>query len=271
MKGSDAVAYEQILTETRGRVGIVTLSRPERLNALTTTMDREMREAIEAFNQDPGIGAVVFTGAGRAFCAGADIGGWKRGIEARERGEGERDRLGRGVENWVQFVQRSKPIIAAINGPSIGAGLTITLPCDIRIASDQARLSMRFVRVGVIPELASTRILTHIVGLSQALELMLSGRIISGEEAGRIGLVNRVIAHASLLDAAVETAAEIAFNPAESLRAIKGLTWSGLAQPDLMEVMKQEMVEFNAAMARPTFKEAVSAFTEKRQPDFHEF
>lgn len=262
------MAYEQVLTETRGRVGIVTLNRPERLNALSGTMDREMREAIEACNQDPGIGAVVFTGAGRAFCAGADMGGWKRGIEARERGE-EAERLGRGVENWVQFVLRSKPIVVAINGPSIGAGLTITLPCDIRIASDQARLSMRFVRVGVIPELASTRILTHIVGLSQALELMLSGRIIDAQEAGRIGLVNRVVPQDSLLDAAVETAAEIAFNPAESVRAIKELAWSGLAKLDLLEVMKGEMVEFNAAMARPTFKEAVSSFIEKRQPDFH--
>lgn len=263
------MAYEQITTETRGRVGIVTLNRPERLNALSVTMDREMREAIDGFNQDRGIGAVVFTGAGRAFCSGADIGGWKRGIEARERGEEERERLGRGVENWVQFVLRSKPIIVAVNGPAIGAGLTITLPCDIRIASDQARLSMRFVRVGVIPELASTRILTYIVGLSQALELMLSGRIIDAQEAGRIGLVNRVVPHDSLIDAAVETAAEIAFNPAESVQAIKGLAWSGLTEPDLMEVMKREMIEFNAATARPTFKEAVTAFIEKRQPDFH--
>jgi len=263
------MAYEQVLTETRGRVGIVTLNRPERLNALTTTMDREMREAIEACNQDPGIGAVVFTGAGRAFCSGADIGGWKRGIEARERGEEEQERLGRGVENWVQFVLRSKPIIVAINGPCIGAGLTVTLPCDIRIASDQARLSMRFVRVAFIPELASTRILTHIVGLGQALELMLSGRIIDAQEAGRIGLVNRVVPHDSLLDTAVETAAEIAFNPAECLRAIKGLTWSSLAEPDLMEVIRRERAEYNAAISRPSFKEAVTAFMEKRQPDFH--
>lgn len=263
------MAYEQVLAETRGRVGIVTLNRPERLNALSGTMGREMRDAIEAFNQDPGIGAVVFTGAGRAFCSGADIGGWQRGIEARERGEDRGDQQGGGDENWVQFVLRSKPIVVAINGPAIGAGLTITLPCDIRIASDSARLSMRFVRVGVIPELASTRILTHIVGLSQALELMLSGRIINAQEAGRIGLVNRVVPQDDLLDAAVETAAEIAFNPAESLQAIKGLAWSGLAKLDLLEVMKGEMVEFAAAMARPTFKEAVSSFVEKRQPDFH--
>jgi len=262
------MAYEQISTETRGRVCIVTLNRPERLNALGGTMDREMREAIDACNQDPGIGAVVFTGAGRAFCAGADIGGWKRGIEAWERGE-EAERPDGEVENWVYFVLRSKPIVVAINGPAIGAGLTITLPCDVRIASDQARLSMRFVRVGFIPELASTRILTHIVGLGHALELMLSGRIIDAQEAGRIGLVNRVVPHDRLLDAAVETAAEIAFNPTECVQVTKGLTWSSLADPDLMAIIKRERAEYAAAMARPSFKEAVNAFLEKRQPDFH--
>jgi enoyl-CoA hydratase/carnithine racemase len=260
--------YEQIITETRGRVCIVTLNRPERLNAQSVTMNKEMRAAIDACNNDPGIGAVVLTGAGRAFCAGADIGGWKSGIEARERGE-ETGRPELEVENWVYFVIRSKPIVVAINGPAIGAGLTITLPCDVRIASDQARLAMRFVRVGFIPELASTRILTYIVGMGQALELMLSGRIIDAQEAGRIGLVNRVVPHDRLLDAAVETAAEIAFNPTECVQVTKGLAWSSLAEPDLMTIMKRERAEYAAAMGRPSFKEAVNAFLEKRQPDFH--
>jgi 2-(1,2-epoxy-1,2-dihydrophenyl)acetyl-CoA isomerase len=169
----------------------------------------------------------------------------------------------------VHFVQRSKPIICAINGLSIGVGLTMTLPCDVRIASDQARLSMRFVRIGVLPELASTRLLGQIVGLTQALELMLSGRIIAAEEAVRIGLVNRVVPHDGLMDAALETAAEIAFNPAESLAAIKRLFWRNLTETDLEEVWKREDAEFAAAMERPAFKEAVQAFLEKRQPEFH--
>ena len=147
--------YEQILTEERGRVGIVTLNNPDKLNAMGEPMDTEMREAIEAYNNDPAIGAIVLTGAGKGFCAGANIQGWDSGIQrAEESGNGMRitDRR----ENWVSFVQRSKPIIAAINGVSIGAGFTITLPCDIRYASERARLSMRFVRVGVLPELASS-------------------------------------------------------------------------------------------------------------------
>ena len=262
------MGYQEVIVEQRGRVGIVTLNAPQRLNALGQPLDSEMREAIEAFNEDAGVGAIVLTGAGRGFCAGADIRGWDRGIEQQEEG-GRRMRISGREENWVAFVQRSKPIICAINGVSIGAGLTITLPCDVRIASEEARLSMRFVRVGVLPELASTRLLVEIVGLGQALELMLSGRIINAAEAGRIGLVNRVVPAERLLDEAVETAAEIAFNPAESLAAIKRTVWANLQETDIAAMMLNEVREFNEAMQRPHFKEAVRAFVEKRQPDFH--
>ena len=259
--------YEYILIEQRGRVGVITFNKPDRLNVFSYAMFGEVRQAIETFNEDPGVGAVVLTGSGRAFCAGADIRGWNREIEAREHRDQRRPQ--REDENWVHFIQRSKPVICAINGLSIGVGLTMTLPCDVRIASDQARLSMRFVRIGVLPELASTRILGHIVGLTQALELMLSGRIIDAAEAGRIGLVNRVVPHDQLLDHTVETAAEIAFNPAESLLAIKRLAWQNLTETNLEEVWKRENKEFAAAMERSSFKEAVSAFLEKREPQFN--
>lgn len=259
--------YEYILIEQRDRVGVITFNKPDRLNVFSYAMFGEVRQAIETFNEDPGVGAAVLTGSGRAFCAGADVRGWDREIEAQEHGDQRRPQ--RQDENWVHFIQRSKPVICAINGLSIGVGLTMTLPCDVRIASDQARLSMRFVRMGVLPELASTRILGHIVGLTQALELMLSGRIIDAPEAGRIGLVNRVVPHDQLLDRAVETAAETAFNPAESLLAIKRLAWQNLTETNLEEVWKRENREFAAAMERPSFKEAVSAFLEKREPQFN--
>ena len=262
------MSYEQVLTEQRGRVGIVTRNDPDHLNALGEPLESEMREAIDACNADPGTGAIVLTGAGRAFCAGANIRGWNKSIEERESG-GRNMRISGEREDWVSFVRRSKPIICAINGPAIGAGLTITLPCDVRIASERARLSMRFIRVGVLPELASTRLLVEIVGLTQALELALSGRIIDGAEAGRIGLVNRVVPAEQLLDAAVETPAEIAFNPAESVEAIKRTIWANLTSTDIGEMMRREVEEFNQAMQRPYFKEAVRAFIEKREPDFH--
>ena len=145
----------------------------------------------------------------------------------------------------------------------------MTLPCDVRIASERARLSMRFVRIGVIPELASTHLLAHIVGLGHAMELMLSGKTISGEEAARIGLVNRVVPHDRLMEEALAIAQEIAFNPTESLTAIKKLAWQNLDEGDIMAIQEREQQEFQAAMDRPAFREAVSAFTEKRQPDFH--
>ena len=255
--------YEYIDVDQRGRVGVVTFNKPDRLNVFNYDMFGEVRQAIDAWNQDAGVGAVILTGSGRAFCAGADIRGWEKEIEA-----GGRQRP-REEENWVHFIQRSKPVICAINGLSIGVGLTMTLPCDVRIASDQARLSMRFVRVGVLPELASTRLLVHIVGLTQALELMLSGRIIPAEEAGRIGLVGRVVPPDRLMEAALETAAEIAFNPTDSLAAIKRLVWENLTETDISQVWKRENREFAAAMERPAFKEAVKAFLEKREPQFN--
>lgn len=260
------MAYEMILTETQGRVGIITFNRPEKLNALHGTMSGEMRDQIDAWNNDPGIGAIVLTGSGRAFCSGADIGGWNQEIEQREKGE-ERERRRNG--SWVLFAQQSKPLVCAINGPCIGAGLTITLPCDVRIASDQARLSMRFIRVGIFPELASTHLLAHIVGLGHAMELMLTGRIIDAAEAARIGLVNRVVPQDKLMEDAIATAQEIAFNPIESVMGVKKIAWQNLDEGDIPTIQQREGVELTAAINRPAFKEAVRAFLEKRQPDFH--
>jgi enoyl-CoA hydratase/carnithine racemase len=263
------MSHEMIIAEQHGRVGVVKFNNDKRLNALHPVMMGEARQQIDTWNEDSGVGAIVLTGEGRAFCAGADISGWNRQIERSEQDNGQQRRERPAEEPWTDFIIRSKPVVCAINGPAIGAGLTITLPCDVRIASPQARLSMRFVRVGVMPELASTYILPHIVGLSQALELMLSGRIINGEEAGRIGLVNRVVDADKLLDEAIATAAEIAFNPTESLLAIKRETWQHVGGGQLDEFMRNEMREFVAAQRRPTFKEAVRSFVEKREPDFH--
>lgn len=264
------MAHEMILTERHDRVGVIKFNRPDRLNALHPTMMRETRAQIGEWNADDSVGAMVLTGEGRAFCAGADMGGWRRQIEAREQaGSGQQQRPAEREESWTELWRHSKPTVCAINGPAIGAGLTITLGADVRICSPQARLSMRFVRVGVMPELASTHILSQIVGIGHALELMLSGRIISGDEAGRIGLVNRVVDAERLLEDAIATAREIAFNPTESLLAIKRQAWENLTKVDVREVMRGEMREFAAAQQRPAFKEAVLAFREKREPSFH--
>jgi enoyl-CoA hydratase/carnithine racemase len=253
------MTYEEIVVDRRDRVGIVTLNRPDKRNAL----GRQIHQAIGAFNQDSGIGAVVLTGADPAFCGGADVGDWKRDLDNDTRDSAS------GGTNWVEFFGASKPIVCAVNGPSIGAGLTFTLSCDVRIASDRARFSMRFVRIGLIPELASTKLLPMIVGFNRALELMLTGKTIDAQEAERIGLVSRMVPHDRLMQEAVALAGDIAFNPTDSLFAIKKLTWASLVETDLQKVMTREAEELMAAALRPSFREAVNAFLEKRQPDFH--
>jgi enoyl-CoA hydratase/carnithine racemase len=188
-----AKAYQFILFEQRDRVGIITLNRPEKLNAWTYAMNDEILHAIENCNDDPGVGAIVITGAGRGFCAGADVSGFNRAIEERESaadGMTQDDR--RREEHLAAFLRRSKPLIAAVNGPSIGVGMTMTLPMDIRFASDTAKFSMRFIRMGIVPEVASTTYLPQIVGLQNALDLILTARTIDAEEALRMGLVKAV-------------------------------------------------------------------------------
>lgn len=259
------MTYQQILTETRDRVGIIKLNRPDRRNAVSDEMRREVREAVDAYNADIGIGAMVLTGVDPAFCGGADVGDWKQDLDA-----GTRDsRPPSPGLNWVELFSTAKPIVCAVNGPSIGMGLTITLSCDARIASDRARFSMRFIRMGLIPELASTKLLPLIVGFNRALELMLTGKTIDAEEAERIGLVNRTVPHERLMDEALALAADMASNPAESLQVIKRLTWQHIGESDIPKIMLAEGTELRAGMTRPAFREAVNAFIEKRQPDFH--
>jgi len=259
------MAYQQILTETHGRVGVIKLNRPDRRNAVSDEMRWEVRDAVDAFNADPDIGAMVFTGVDPAFCGGADVGGWKRNLDA----EGSETRSPPPSLNWVEMFSTSKPVVCAINGASIGMGLTITLACDARIASDRARFSMRFIRMGMVPELASTKLLPLIVGFNRALELMLTGKTIDAQEAERIGLVNRTVPHERLMDEALALAAEMAANPADLLQAIKRFTWQHIGESDIAKIMVTESTELRAAMTRPAFREAVNAFLEKRQPDFH--
>lgn len=250
--------------ERRGRVGLITLNRPERLNAWSPEMARLVRSHIEQCNEDPAVGAVVITGAGRGFCSGADL----RRDRAAE-GEGERRRPAAEGEPLTAFMQRSKPLIAAINGPAIGVGFTLTLACDVRIASENARVSMRFVRIGLTPELGSTYLLPQITGLGSAGELILTGRIIDAQEALRIGAVNRVVAHEQLLDAALSLGEEIAFNPTRHIRWAKGLLYANAANDNLHSVLRAEDEIFGQAARSEAFAEAGRAFVEKREPNFH--
>ncbi len=260
--------FEQILYERRGMVGLITLNRPEKLNAWTDRMHAELRTALSAANDDSEVGAVVLTGAGRGYCAGADIRAWQ---ESLQQGGGRVTLGGDDVraidrsENWVTLVRRSKPVIAAVNGAAVGVGVTHLLPCDIRIASEQARFGFYFVRMGAVPELASTYYLTQIVGLGAAQELCLRARMIDAQEALRLGLVSAVVPAERLLEEAFAVAEEVAALPGPQLRMTKELFNRNATDTDIQADMAREGEALARAYASPEFKEAVAAFMERRR------
>jgi len=265
-----AKTHEYILFEQRGRVALITLNRPDRLNAWSYAMGDEINAAIEACNSDPGVGAVVVTGAGRGFCAGADVKGFNNSIAAKEAGgQTAEEQRPRDEEHLAAFLRRSKPLIAAINGPSIGVGMTMTLPMDFRIASDTARFSMRFIRMGITPEVASTVYLPQIVGLQNALDLILTARTIDAQEALSMGLVRAVVPGDRLLDEALALAEEIAANPTECVLEGKRMVHQHMVAQDIDAVVREEDRALYRAQKGGAHKEAVRAFLEKRPPVFH--
>jgi 2-(1,2-epoxy-1,2-dihydrophenyl)acetyl-CoA isomerase len=262
-------SYEHILYERKNHVLLITLNRPEKLNAWSVQMETEFLSALERASADPGVRVLVVTGAGRGFCAGADFSGWSQGLAAQAAGGPARPLSQEGSPEVPIALSRSKPVIAAINGPAVGIGLTMPLACDIRIASDRARFSARFVRVGLTPECGSTRYLPLVAGVGNALFLTLTGRIIDAEEALRRGLVDRVAPHESLMDEAMALAEEIAANPAAAVWAAKRLIHENAVEADLRRVVTQEGYAIREARRQPDHAEAVRAFLEKRDPQFN--
>ncbi len=256
--------YEQILFERRDGVGLITLNRPDRLNAWTQRMSAELGDAIEHCNADPEVSTVVVTGAGRGFCAGADI---RDGFAARLAGR-EEERRSPAAADWVGLIRRSKPMIAAVNGAAVGVGLTMILPFDVIVASEQARFGMFFIKMGLAPELASSHFAVQRVGFAQASEMCLSGRLYDAGEALRIGLVNRVVPAERLLEEALGVAREIGANPGPQLRMVKDLLTQNGAETDLREVQRREAETLRKCYETPEHREAVQAFLEKRPPDF---
>ena len=261
--------YEHILYEPRGRVGLITLNRPEKLNAWTQLMEDELIDCANAAAQDPDIGCLVVTGAGRGFCAGADISGWDRGLRGDAGPPPSKLLAERGSPEVPHALTRGKPIIAAINGPAVGVGLTMTLSCDIRIASTAARFSARFVRVGLTPECGSSRYLPLVAGLPNALYMALTGRIIDAEEGLRRGLVDRLVEPDQLMPEAFKLAEEIAANPRDAVWMAKRLLHMNATETDLRRVVTLECYSIRERQSEPDHREAVTAFMEKREPAFN--
>jgi enoyl-CoA hydratase/carnithine racemase len=189
------VDYADILYEKQGRVAVITFNRPQRLNAATPRMSSELRRAIVEANEDSAVGAVVITGAGRGFCAGADVEAlreFRAALQAGKSLESQTPILGE--DSWTAFLRRNaKPTIAAINGPAVGVGVSIVLPLDFRLMSETARIGFVFVNVGLAPETASSGLLPRIVGMGRAIDWYLSGRLVSAEEAREAGFASEVL------------------------------------------------------------------------------
>lgn len=260
--------HTTILTETQDRVGIIRLNRPHKLNAWNATMSGEIVDQITEWNDNPSIGAILMTGEGRAFCAGADIDGFAERVKTNaEPGGGEAIR--RGGASLTHFIRSSKPTIAAINGYAVGVGLTMILPFDVRIASTNALLSIRFIKLGLMPELGSTRLLANLVGLGPATDMCLTGRMVPADEALAMGLVTAVTEPDELETVALEKAAEIANNPTQAVMMIKELLSRNPMDADLEAVMERENIRDQIARRLPDHREAVEAFKEKRKPNFN--
>jgi enoyl-CoA hydratase/carnithine racemase len=263
------MAFEQIATELADGVLTVTLNRPERLNAWTATMGAELREAFDRSDADDDVRVVIVTGAGRAFCAGADLASGGDTFDYSKRdvaGAAGRDN---GGEFTLRIFQSTKPVIAAINGPAVGVGATMTLPMDIRLAADDARIGFVFARRGIIPEACSSWFLPRVVGISRAMEWVATGRVFSAQEGLHAGLLRSLHPAGELLDAAHALAREIADNTAPvSVALARRLMWRMLGAEHPMVAHRADSRGMVARGQSADAVEGVTAFLDKRPAVF---
>jgi len=270
---------QETLYNVANRVATITLNRPDKLNAWTALMESEVRSHMENAEQDDEVRVIVLTGAGRGFCAGADMSLLsavaERGLDDRGRehvlhNEGNR-REGVSADfqkRYSYFPAIGKPVIAAINGPVVGLGLVIALYCDLRLASEPARFSTTFARRGLIAEYGMAWMLPRIIGMANALDLLFSARTIDAAEALRMGLVNRVFPQETFFEKAQESAQELASTVSpRSLRIIKRQVYEAMSQP-LAEAFDISVREMMACFHTEDFKEGVAHFVEKRPAAF---
>ena len=260
---------DTVLCEVKASVAELTLNRPERLNAFTPQMGAELIGAFKRLDEDDSVRAIIVTGAGRAFCAGADLGGGQETFAGRKRGDAEevlpREARVRDIQPW----KIRKPIIAAINGAAVGMGLTIPLQWDLRIAAKDAKLSFAFVQRGVVTELASTYILPRLVGIARASDLLLTGRIFLGDEAAQLGVVNEALERDQVLPRAREIARYIVEKCAPASVALtKRLIWEHLGFDDPLAASEREARALVRLGRLPDAAEGVMSFVQKRKPDW---
>lgn len=264
MAGNDVAAreFETILVEVdaEARYAVVTINRPEKLNALNTTVQREMADAVESLDADPGIGAIVITGSEKAFAAGADIAEMS---ELRYPGTFTEDFMG----NWARLGRARTPLIAAVSGYALGGGCEVAMMCDIILAAENAKFGQPEINLGVIPGMGGSQRLTRAIGQYKAMDLVLTGRTIGAEEAERAGLVSRIVPTGELAAEARRTAATIASKSLYSTMVAKRVTKRAL-ETTLAEGLEYEQANFYAMFGTPDHREGMTAFVEKREPEW---
>jgi enoyl-CoA hydratase len=255
------MAYENIIVETRGRVGLIALNRPKALNALNDALMTELGDALGVFDADEAIGAIVITGSDKAFAAGADIGAMKDwGYMDVYKGEYI-------TRNWERMKSVRKPVIAAVAGYALGGGCELAMMCDIIFAAEGARFGQPEIKLGIIPGAGGTQRLPRAVGKAKAMDLVLTGRMMEAAEAERAGLVSRVVPADRLLDEALAAAAQIAEFSLPSVMMAKESIKRAYETP-LAEGILFERRAFHALFSTEDQKEGMAAFIEKRKPGF---
>jgi len=254
------MAYENIVVETKGRVGVIRLNRPNALNALNAALMAEVTQAVGAFEADANIGCMLITGSENAFAAGADI---KEMADKTFIDAFGSDFAG----NWDRVSRARKPVVGAVAGFALGGGCELAMQCDIVIAADTAKFGQPEIKLGVIPGIGGTQRLTRAIGKAKAMDLVLTGRMMDAAEAERSGLVARVVPAASLMDEAMKTAEAIAALSLPSVMAAKEAV-NAAHESSLAEGLRLERRLFHSLFATDDQKEGMKAFVEKRKPEW---
>ena len=255
------MAYDNIRIERRGAVGVIALHRPKALNALSAALMAELAQAIDGFEDDEGIGAIVVTGDERAFAAGADI----KELRAKSFADVIADDLMSG--DWVRVAACRMPTVAAVAGPALGGGCELAMMCDIIVAAENAKFGQPEIRLGTLPGIGGTQRLVRAIGKSKAMEMVLTGRTMNAAEAERAGLVSRVVPAAALMDEAVKVATEIAALSRPVVAMAKEAVNRAFETP-LSEGLRFERRLFHSTFATKDRAEGMAAFIEKREPRF---